>query len=127
MYVNDNIGILVFDEDIKGNKITNEKLEFVLVKRENTNSFNKLTYFAGNIDNKNGYQTINDIREAMYIEDINDTNSITHINTNNYKMMIDYNKENILFKDNDGKEYVLPLNNDENTWFYKLLQNNTNL
>lgn len=127
MYVNDNIGILVFDEDVKGNKITNEKLEFVLVKRENTNSFNKLTYFAGTIYNKNGYQPINDVREAMYIEDINNTNSAKQINTNNYKMMMDYKKENILFTDYDGKEYVLPLNNDENTWFYKLLQNKTNL
>ena len=26
-------------------------------------------------------------------------------------------------KDNDGKEYILPLNNNENTWFYKLLDN----
>ena len=41
--------------------------------------------------------------EAMYIEDINDTNSAKPINTNDYKMMIDYNKENILFKDNDVK------------------------
>lgn len=42
-------------------------------------------------------------------------------------MSINYNNKKIVFTDNDGEKYTLPLNNSENTWFYKLLQNNTNL
>ena len=42
IYVNDNIGILIFDEDSKGNRLTNETLTFILLKREDKNSFNNI-------------------------------------------------------------------------------------
>ena len=58
IYVNDNIGILIFDEDSKGNRLTNETLTFILLKREDKNSFNNITYISGEIYNKNGNQNI---------------------------------------------------------------------
>ncbi|MEI0564928.1 hypothetical protein [Brachyspira pulli] len=127
MYVSDKVSILVFDEDSKGNRLTNETLEFILVKREYTNSFNKLTYISGTINNKYGNQIVTNLKEGVYIPDINDTNSAKNLDLKDYKMSINYNNKKIVFTDNDGEKYTLPLNNSENTWFYKLLQNNTNL
>lgn len=118
IYVNDNIGILIFDEDSKGNRLTNETLTFILLKREDKNSFNNITYISGEIYNKNGNQNIKDIK---------DTNSFQYLNIDNNKMMIDYNKKRIIFTDYDGKKYTLPLNNSEYTWIYKLLSDSTNL
>ncbi len=127
MYVSDKVSILMFNEDAKGNELTNEMLNFILVKREDINSLNKLTYISGTINNKKGNQVIKNIEEAKYIEDINNTNNIRDLNFDNSKMTINYRKDKILFTDTDGKKYVLPLNNSEDTWFYKLIQNNTNL
>lgn len=127
IYVNDNIGILIFDEDSKGNRLTNETLTFILLKREDKNSFNNITYISGEIYNKNGNQNIKYIEETKYIKDIKDTNSFQYLNIDNNKMMIDYNKKRIIFTDYDGKKYTLPLNNSEYTWIYKLLSDNTNL
>ncbi|MEI0796735.1 hypothetical protein R4Q14_00185 [Brachyspira intermedia] len=127
MYVSDKVSILMFDEDTKGNRLTNETLNFVLVKREDTNSFNKLTYISGTINNKSGNQIIKEIKEAKYIEDIKNTNDVKDLKFDNTKMTINYSKDKILFTDIDGKKYTLPLNNSENTWFYKLLNNSTNL
>ncbi|MEI0447928.1 hypothetical protein R4J03_12845 [Brachyspira intermedia] len=127
MYVSDKVSILMFDEDTKGNRLTNETLNFILVKREDTNSFNKLTYIAGTINNKSGNQIIKSIEEAKYIEDIKNTNNVKDLKFDNTKMTINYGKDKILFTDIDGKKYTLPLNNSENTWFYKLLNNSTNL
>lgn len=127
IYVNDNIGILIFDEDSKGNRLTNETLTFILLKREDKNSFNNITYISGEIYNKNGNQNIKYIEEAKYIKDIKDTNSFQYLNIDNNKMMIDYNKKRIIFTDYDGKKYTLPLNNSEYTWIYKLLSDSTNL
>lgn len=127
IYVNDNIGILIFDEDSKGNRLTNETLTFILLKREDKNSFNNMTYISGQIYNKNGSQNIKYIEEAKYIKDIKDTNSFQYLNIDNSKMMIDYNKKRIIFTDYDGKKYTLPLNNSEDTWVYKLLSDSTNL
>lgn len=121
IYVNDNIGILIFDEDSKGNRLTNETLTFILLKREDKNSFNNITYISGEIYNKNGNQNIKYIEETKYIKDIKDTNSFQYLNIDNNKMMIDYNKKRIIFTDYDGKKYTLPLNNSEYTWIYKLL------
>lgn len=126
IYLNDNIGILVFNEDQNGNELTNDTLKFILIKRDDTNSINKLTYISGAIDNKKGNQFVKNIEEAKYIEDINNTNTVKDLNVNDYKMMIDYSKEKIIFTDYDSKKYTLPLNNSEDTWFYKLLENNTN-
>ena len=36
------------------------------------------------------------------------------------------NKKSIIFIDNDGTKYTLPLNNSEDTWFYKLIKGATN-
>lgn len=127
MYVSDKVSILMFDEDTKGNRLTNETLNFILVKREDTNSFNKLTYISGTINNKSGNQIIKNIEEAKYIEDIKNTNNVKDLNFDNTKMNINYSKDKILFTDTDGTKYILPLNNSENTWFYKLLNNSTNL
>ncbi|MEI0697658.1 hypothetical protein R4K92_01835 [Brachyspira intermedia] len=127
MYASDKVSILMFDEDTKGNRLTNETLNFVLVKREDTNSFNKLTYISGTINNKSGNQIIKEIKEAKYIEDIKNTNDVKDLKFDNTKMTINYSKDKILFTDIDGKKYTLPLNNSENTWFYKLLNNSTNL
>ncbi|WP_041177519.1 hypothetical protein [Brachyspira intermedia] len=127
MYVSDKVSILMFDEDTKGNRLTNETLNFILVKREDTNSFNKLTYISGTINNKSGNQIIKTIEEAKYIEDIKNTNNVKDLKFDNTKMTINYSKDKILFTDIDGKKYTLPLNNSENTWFYKLLNNSTNL
>ncbi|PCG20521.1 hypothetical protein KQ44_11310 [Brachyspira sp. G79] len=127
IYVNDNIGILIFDEDAKGNRLTNETLTFILLKREDKTSFNNITYISGQIDNKNGSQNIKYIEEAKYIKDIKDTNSFQYLNIDNSKMMIDYNKKRIIFTDYDGKKYTLPLNNSEDTWIYKLISDSTNL
>ena len=41
-------------------------------------------------------------------------------------MTINYNKKSIIFIDNDGTKYTLPLNNSEDTWFYKLIKGATN-
>ncbi|WP_300366526.1 hypothetical protein [Brachyspira sp.] len=127
MYVSDKVSILMFNEDAKGNELTDETLNFILVKREDVSSFNKLTYISGTINNNEGNQVITNIEEAKYIEDIKNTNNIKDLNLDNYKMTINYSKEKILFTDIDGKKYVLPLNNSEDTWFYKLIENNTNL
>ncbi|MEI0549858.1 hypothetical protein R4K89_06040 [Brachyspira intermedia] len=127
MYVSDKVSILMFDEDTKGNRLTNETLNFILVKREDTNSLNKLTYISGTINNKSGNQIIKSIEEAKYIEDIKNTNDVKDLKFDNTKMTINYAKDKILFTDIDGKKYTLPLNNSENTWFYKLLNNSTNL
>lgn len=127
MYVSDKVSILMFDEDTKGNRLTNETLNFILVKREDTNSFNKLTYISGTINNKSGNQIIKTIEEAKYIEDIKNTNDVKDLNFDNTKMNINYSKDKIIFTDIDGEKYTLPLNNSENTWFYKLLNNSTNL
>ena len=127
MYVSDKVSVLMFDEDTKGNRLTNETLSFILVKREDTNSFNKLTYISGTINNKSGNQIVKSIEEAKYIEDLKNTNDVKDLNFDNSKMTINYAKDKILFTDIDGKKYTLPLNNSENTWFYKLLNNSTNL
>ncbi|ANN63564.1 hypothetical protein OFR22_03310 [Brachyspira hyodysenteriae] len=127
MYVSDKVSILMFDEDTKGNRLTNETLNFILVKREDTNSFNKLTYISGTINNKSGNQIIKTIEEAKYIEDIKNTNDVKDLKFDNTKMNINYSKDKIIFTDIDGEKYTLPLNNSENTWFYKLLNNSTNL
>ncbi|WPC22924.1 hypothetical protein N4239_08210 [Brachyspira hyodysenteriae] len=127
MYVSDKVSILMFDEDAKGNRLTNETLNFILVKREDTNSFNKLTYISGTINNKSGNQIVKTIEEAKYIEDIKNTNDVKDLNFDNTKMNINYSKDKIIFTDIDGEKYTLPLNNSENTWFYKLLNNSTNL
>ncbi|WP_295155358.1 hypothetical protein [uncultured Brachyspira sp.] len=121
MYISDKVSILMFDEDAKGNMLTNEMLNFILVKREDTNSLNKLTYIYGTIDNKKGNQVIKNIEEAKYIEDIKNTNNIIDLNFDNTKMTINYSKEKILFTDTNGIEYILNLNNSEDTWFYKLI------
>ena len=126
LYVSDKVSILIFNEDANGNEITNETLNFILVKRENTNSFNNITYISGTIINKKGNQNITNITEAQYIEDINNTNSAKNINLDNYNMTINYTKKNIIFTDNDGTRYTLPLNNSEDTWFYKLIKGATN-
>ncbi|ACN84352.1 hypothetical protein SZ40_04825 [Brachyspira hyodysenteriae] len=127
MYVSDKVSILMFDEDTKGNRLTNETLNFILVKREDTNSFNKLTYISGTINNKSGNQIIKTIEEAKYIENIKNTNDVKDLKFDNTKMNINYSKDKIIFTDIDGEKYTLPLNNSENTWFYKLLNNSTNL
>ena len=127
MYVSDKVSVLMFDEDTKGNRLTNETLSFILVKREDTNSFNKLTYISGTINNKSGNQIVKSIEEAKYIEDLKNTNDVKDLNFDNSKMTINYSKEKIIFKDIDGTKYTIPLNNSENTWFYKLLNNSTNL
>lgn len=127
IYVNDKIGILMFDEDPNGKPITNETLTFILLKRDNANSFNNMTYISGTIENKTGNQTVKYIEEAKYIEDIKDTNNVKNLNIDKNKMMINYSKKKIIFTDYDGKKYTLPLNNSENTWFYQLLANSTNL
>ena len=126
LYIGDKVSILIFNEDANGNEITNETLNFILVKRENTNSFNNITYISGTIINKKGNQNITNITEAQYIEDINNTNSAKNINLDNYNMTINYTKKNIIFTDNDGTRYTLPLNNSEDTWFYKLIKGATN-
>ena len=126
LYVSDKVSILMFNEDANGNDITNETLNFILVKRDNTNSFNNITYISGTIINKEGNQNITNITEAQYIEDINNTNSAKNINLDNYNMTINYTKKNIIFTDNDGTRYTLPLNNSEDTWFYKLIKGATN-
>lgn len=96
LYVSDKVSILMFNEDANGNDITNETLNFILVKRDNTNSFNNITYISGTIINKKGNQNITNITEAQYIEDINNTNSAKNINLDNYNMTINYTKK-ILF------------------------------
>lgn len=126
LYVSDKVSILMFNEDANGNDITNETLNFILVKRDNTNSFNNITYISGTIINKKGNQNITNITEAQYIEDINNTNSAKNINLDNYNMTINYTKKNIIFIDDDGTRYTLPLNNSEDTWFYKLIKGATN-
>lgn len=126
LYVSDKVSILMFNEDANGNDITNETLNFILVKRDNTNSFNNITYISGTIINKKGNQNITNITEAQYIEDINNTNSAKNINLDNYNTTINYTKKNIIFTDNDGTRYTLPLNNSEDTWFYKLIKGATN-
>ena len=126
LYVSDKVSILMFNEDANGNDITNETLNFILVKRDNINSFNNITYISGTIINKKGNQNITNITEAQYIEDINNTNSAKNINLDNYNMTINYTKKNIIFTDNDGTRYTLPLNNSEDTWFYKLIKGATN-
>lgn len=126
LYVRDKVSILMFNEDANGNDITNETLNFILVKRDNTNSFNNITYISGTIINKKGNQNITNITEAQYIEDINNTNSAKNINLDNYNTTINYTKKNIIFTDNDGTRYTLPLNNSEDTWFYKLIKGATN-
>ena len=98
-----------------------------MLKREDKNSFNNITYISGEIYNKNGNQNIKYIEETKYIKDIKDTNSFQYLNIDNNKMMIDYNKKRIIFTDYDGKKYTLPLNNSEYTWIYKLLSDSTNL
>ena len=126
LYVSDKVSILMFNEDANGNEITNETLNFILVKRENTNSFNNITYISGTIINKRGNQNITNITEAQYIKDINNTNSVQNLNLDNYNMTINYSKKSIIFTDDDGTKYTLPLNNSEDTWFYKLIKGATN-
>ena len=126
LYVGDKVSILVFNEDMNGNEITNDILNFILVKRDNTNSFNNITYISGTIENKRGNQNITNITEAQYIEDINNTNSVKNINLDDYNMTINYTKKSIIFIDDDGTKYTLPLNNSEDTWFYKLIKGATN-
>ncbi|MEI0529980.1 hypothetical protein R4I97_00315 [Brachyspira pilosicoli] len=126
LYVSDKVSILMFNEDANGNEITNETLNFILVKRDNTNSFNNITYISGTIINKKGNQKITNITEAQYIKDINNTNSIQNLNLDNYNMNINYSKKSIIFTDDDGTKYTLPLNNSEDTWFYKLIKGATN-
>ena len=126
LYVGDKVSILVFNEDMNGNEITNDILNFILVKRDNTNSFNNITYISGTIENKRGNQNITNITEAQYIEDINNTNSVKNLNLDDYNMTINYTKKSIIFIDDDGTKYTLPLNNSEDTWFYKLIKGATN-
>ena len=126
LYVSDKVSILMFNEDANGNETTNETLNFILVKRENTNSFNNITYISGTIINKRGNQNITNITEAQYIKDINNTNSVQNLNLDNYNMAINYSKKSIIFTDDDGTKYTLPLNNSEDTWFYKLIKGATN-
>ena len=126
LYVSDKVSILMFNEDANGNEITNETLNFILVKREDTNSFNNITYISGTIINKRGNQNITNITEAQYIKDINNTNSVQNLNLDNYNMTINYSKKSIIFTDDDGTKYTLPLNNSEDTWFYKLIKGATN-
>ncbi len=126
LYVSDKVSILIFNEDMNGNEITNDILNFILVKRDNTNSFNNITYISGTIENRRGNQNITNITEAQYIEDINNTNSIQNLNLDDYNMTINYNKKSIIFIDDDGTKYTLPLNNSEDTWFYKLIKGATN-
>lgn len=92
MYVSDKVSILMFDEDAKGNRLTNETLGFILVKREDTNSFNKLTYISGTINNKYGNQIVTNLKEGVYIPDINNTNSAQNLDLKDYKININYNK-----------------------------------
>ena len=126
LYVSDKVSILIFNEDMNGNDITNDILNFILVKRDNTNSFNNITYISGTIENRRGNQNITNITEAQYIEDINNTNSVQNLNLDDYNMTINYNKKSIIFIDDDGTKYTLPLNNSEDTWFYKLIKGATN-
>ena len=126
LYVSDKVSILIFNEDMNGNEITNDILNFILVKRDNTNSFNNITYISGTIENRRGNQNITNITEAQYIEDINNTNSIQNLNLDDYNMTINYNKKSIIFIDDDGTKYTLPLNDSEDTWFYKLIKGATN-
>lgn len=126
LYVSDKVSILMFNEDANGNEITNETLNFILVKRDDTNSFNNITYISGTIINKRGNQNITNITEAQYIKDINNTNSVQNLNLDNYNMTINYSKKSIIFTDDDGTKYTLPLNNSEDTWFYKLIKGATN-
>lgn len=126
LYVSDKVSILMFNEDANGNEITNETLNFILVKREDTNSFNNITYISGTIINKRGNQNITNITEAQYIKDINNTNSVQNLNLDNYNMTINYSKKSIIFIDDDGTKYTLPLNNSEDTWFYKLIKGAAN-
>lgn len=126
LYVSDKVSILMFNEDANGNEITNDTVNFILVKRDNTNSFNNITYISGVIENRIGEQNITNITEAQYIEDINNTNSVKNLNLDDYNMTINYNKKSIIFIDNDGTKYTLPLNNSEDTWFYKLIKGATN-
>ena len=51
---------------MNGNEITNDTLNFILVKRDNTNSFNNIIYISGTIENKRGNQNITNITEAQY-------------------------------------------------------------
>lgn len=127
LYVSDKVSILMFNEDANGNEITNDTVNFILVKRDDTNSFNNITYISGVIENRAGEQNITNITEAQYIEDINNTNSVKNLNLDDYNMTINYNKKSIIFIDNDGTKYTLPLNNSEDTWFYKLIKGATNL
>ena len=127
LYVSDKVSILMFNEDANGNEITNDTLNFILVKRDDTNSLNNITYISGVIENRAGEQNITNITEAQYIEDINNTNSVKNLNLDDYNMTINYNKKSIIFIDNDGTKYTLPLNNSEDTWFYKLIKGATNL
>ncbi|MEI0560928.1 hypothetical protein R4L22_05000 [Brachyspira pilosicoli] len=127
LYVSDKVSILMFNEDANGNEITNDTVNFILVKRDDTNSFNNITYISGVIENRIGEQNITNITEAQYIEDINNTNSVKNLNLDDYNMTINYNKKSIIFIDNDGTKYTLPLNNSEDTWFYKLIKGATNL
>lgn len=126
LYVSDKVSILMFNEDANGNEITNDTVNFILVKRDNTNSLNNITYISGVIENRAGEQNITNITEAQYIEDINNTNSVKNLNLDDYNMTINYNKKSIIFIDNDGTKYTLPLNNSEDTWFYKLIKGATN-
>ena len=126
LYVSDKVSILMFNEDANGNEITNDTVNFILVKRDETNSFNNITYISGVIENRIGEQNITNITEAQYIEDINNTNSVKNLNLDDYNMTINYNKKSIIFIDNDGTKYTLPLNNSEDTWFYKLIKGATN-
>ena len=126
LYVSDKVSILMFNEDANGNEITNDTVNFILVKRDDTNSFNNITYISGVIENRIGEQNITNITEAQYIEDINNTNSIQNLNLDDYNMTINYNKKSIIFIDDDGTKYTLPLNNSEDTWFYKLIKGATN-
>ena len=126
LYVSDKESILMFNEDANGNEITNDTVNFILVKRDDTNSFNNITYISGVIENRIGEQNITNITEAQYIEDINNTNSVKNLNLDDYNMTINYNKKSIIFIDNDGTKYTLPLNNSEDTWFYKLIKGATN-
>lgn len=126
LYVSDKVSILMFNEDANGNEITNDTVNFILVKRDDTNSFNNITYISGVIENRIGEQNITNITEAQYIEDINNTNSVKNLNLDDYNMTINYNKKSIIFIDNDGTKYTLPLNNSEDTWFYKLIKGATN-
>lgn len=126
LYVSDKVSILMFNEDANGNEITNDTVNFILVKRDDTNSFNNITYISGVIENRIGEQNITNITEAQYIEDINNTNSVKNLNLDDYNMTINYNKKSIIFIDNDCTKYTLPLNNSEDTWFYKLIKGATN-